>query len=405
MSVPPGVSERDFERAVARFGSVVGADWVFTSDEDVALYRDAYSPLVERARGEGRVGRRRRRNPPSRCSEIVRIANEFRIPLYPISTGRNLGYGGSAPVLSGSVVLDLKRMNRILEVDERNAYALVEPGVSYFDLYRHIEERGTQALDRLSRSRLGQRRRQRARSRRRLHDEPVPRSLGRAVRPRGRDGRRRARAHRHGRAAGLANLAAVQVRLRPVPRRHLLAVELRRRDEDGRLADAAARGLRRLHGRGVRPRRHHPARRPHELRHEHGPAERRHESAVAAAVRRRRRIRSCARRSPATTAADIAKLNAFSRERQVPFYSNIFKFYGPEEVVRAQMEYTRRRLLDDSGRARFATARSTAFRSRPSRRRPCAIRRISASRRSRRSRSARARISRRRRAATWGSRR
>ena len=36
--------------------------------------------------------------------EIVRIANEFRIPLYPISTGRNLGYGGSAPALSGSVV-------------------------------------------------------------------------------------------------------------------------------------------------------------------------------------------------------------------------------------------------------------------------------------------------------------
>ena len=45
MSVPPGVSERDFERALARFRSVVGADWVFTSDDDVALYRDAYSPF------------------------------------------------------------------------------------------------------------------------------------------------------------------------------------------------------------------------------------------------------------------------------------------------------------------------------------------------------------------------
>jgi hypothetical protein len=32
-------------------------------------------------------------------------------------------------------------MNRILDVDERNAYALVEPGVSYFDLYRYIRER------------------------------------------------------------------------------------------------------------------------------------------------------------------------------------------------------------------------------------------------------------------------
>jgi 4-cresol dehydrogenase (hydroxylating) len=42
--------------------------------------------------------------------------------------------------------------------------------------------------------------------------------------------------------------------------------------------------------------------------------------------------------------ADIAKLNAFARERDVPFYTNIFKFYGPEEVVRAQWEHTKRRL-------------------------------------------------------------
>src|SRR5690606_33470132 len=60
----------------------------------------------------------------------------------PISTGRNLAYGGSAPVYSGSVVLDLKRMNRVLEVNERNAYALVEPGVRYVDLYEHITRAG-----------------------------------------------------------------------------------------------------------------------------------------------------------------------------------------------------------------------------------------------------------------------
>jgi hypothetical protein len=73
---------------------------------------------------------------------VVRAANQFRIPIYPISTGRNLAYGGSAPAYSGSVVLDLKRMNRVIEVDERRASALVEPGVSYFDLYNVITERG-----------------------------------------------------------------------------------------------------------------------------------------------------------------------------------------------------------------------------------------------------------------------
>jgi 4-cresol dehydrogenase (hydroxylating) len=37
-------------------------------------------------------------------------------------------------------VLDLKRMKRILEVNDKNHYALVEPGVSYFDLYRYIQD-------------------------------------------------------------------------------------------------------------------------------------------------------------------------------------------------------------------------------------------------------------------------
>ena len=73
---------------------------------------------------------------------ILRVANEYRIPLWTVSTGRNFAYGGAAPRLPGSVVLDLQRMNRILAVDEPLAYALVEPGVSYFDLHHHLRERG-----------------------------------------------------------------------------------------------------------------------------------------------------------------------------------------------------------------------------------------------------------------------
>ena len=113
---------------------------MFTSDEDVALYKDAYSPLWSEE-DEKVASAAVAPISAEQVQEIVRIANEYRVPLYPISTGRNLGYGGAAPALSGSVVIDLKRMNKILEVDERNAYALVEPGVSYFDLYRHIQER------------------------------------------------------------------------------------------------------------------------------------------------------------------------------------------------------------------------------------------------------------------------
>jgi len=135
-----GLSPGEMARALREFRAVVGDAWVFSSEEDLTLYRDAYSPV----RGEADERVASAAVAPVSVEEvqrIVRIAARLGVPLYPISAGRNLGYGGSAPVLSGSVILDLKRMNRILEVDEDNASVLVEPGVTYFDLYRFINEK------------------------------------------------------------------------------------------------------------------------------------------------------------------------------------------------------------------------------------------------------------------------
>jgi (+)-pinoresinol hydroxylase len=141
MRVPAGVSPGDFAAAIKQFEAAIGQEWVFTSDEDVNTYRDSYSPfwheteepVPSAAIAPGEV---------EQVQAVVKIANQHKIPLWTISTGKNLGYGGSAPLLDGSVVLDLKRMNRVLEVNDKNHYALVEPGVSYFDLYRHIQDQG-----------------------------------------------------------------------------------------------------------------------------------------------------------------------------------------------------------------------------------------------------------------------
>ena len=141
MRVPQGVSPGDFAEAIKQFQAAVGPEWVFITDEDVDLYRDAYSPFY----GEPEERIPSAAVAPHSVEEVqavVKIANAFKVPIYPISTGKNLGYGGSAPALTSSVVLDLKRMNRILEIDERNAFVVVEPGVSYFDLYRYIQDKG-----------------------------------------------------------------------------------------------------------------------------------------------------------------------------------------------------------------------------------------------------------------------
>ena len=145
MALPPNVSEEEFASALSEFAQAVGDEWVFSSDEDVALYRDSYS--IYWGEPEERVASAA--VAPANVEEvqqIVRVANRYSIPIYPISTGRNLTYGGAAPTLSGSVVVDLKRMNRVLEVDEDRNFALVEPGVSYFDLYNYIQERGLNVM-------------------------------------------------------------------------------------------------------------------------------------------------------------------------------------------------------------------------------------------------------------------
>jgi len=139
--LPPGVSEQDFSNAIAAFREIVGAENVLIEPDELERYRDpypVYGPTAHQASAAVAPGS------VEEVQAIVRIANENRLPLSPISTGKNLGYGGGAPRLSGAVVLDMgKRMNRILEVNEALGYALVEPGVTYFALYEHLRASGS----------------------------------------------------------------------------------------------------------------------------------------------------------------------------------------------------------------------------------------------------------------------
>jgi 4-cresol dehydrogenase (hydroxylating) len=137
--LPPNLSEAQFDRALAGWGAVVGEQHVVSSDAELASYRDPFAPGQAAAFAASAA---LRPDSVEQIRAILRIANQYRIPLWTVSTGRNFAYGGAAPRLSGSVVLDLQRMKRILEVNETLAYALVEPGVTYFDLYAYLRSHG-----------------------------------------------------------------------------------------------------------------------------------------------------------------------------------------------------------------------------------------------------------------------
>jgi 4-cresol dehydrogenase (hydroxylating) len=73
--------------------------------------------------------------------EILRIANRHGIPIYPVSSGKNWGYGSSVPVTSGCALLDLSRLNAITDFDEEMGYVTVEPGVTQRMLFDFLRER------------------------------------------------------------------------------------------------------------------------------------------------------------------------------------------------------------------------------------------------------------------------
>src|SRR5690349_22261690 len=54
--------------------------------------------------------------------ECVRIAVRWQVPIYPISSGKNWGYGSRVPASDGCVLLDLGRLDRILDFSEQLGY-------------------------------------------------------------------------------------------------------------------------------------------------------------------------------------------------------------------------------------------------------------------------------------------
>lgn len=117
-----------------RLESIVGSQFVSSASGDLFIYG---SDMTENAP----------RSPsfvvmPENADEIqmiVGLANELLVPLVPFVTGQSVG-GLTIPQVDGAVIVDLKRMNRILEVDEEAMYMLVEPGVTFGHVRAYLDE-------------------------------------------------------------------------------------------------------------------------------------------------------------------------------------------------------------------------------------------------------------------------
>jgi glycolate oxidase len=114
--------------------SILGPRSVLSSPEELAMYE--YDGSVDRARPEVVVFP----TTTAEVSRIVKLAVKHDIPI--VGRGAGTGLSGGAIARGGGIMIAFARMNQILEIDEENRRAIVQPGVVNFDLTRAVEHLG-----------------------------------------------------------------------------------------------------------------------------------------------------------------------------------------------------------------------------------------------------------------------
>ena len=72
-------------------------------------------------------------------SLVMKAASRHRLPIWPFSKGKNWGYGATMPYRDGALIMVLERLNRIIEVNQELAYAVIEPGVTQKQLNDYLK--------------------------------------------------------------------------------------------------------------------------------------------------------------------------------------------------------------------------------------------------------------------------
>ncbi|MAV36978.1 MAG: FAD-binding oxidoreductase [Planctomycetaceae bacterium] len=120
---------------VARLRNVLGPDRVLTARSDLMAYEcDGFT--IEKNSPDVVVFP----SSSEHVSDIVRVCNEFDVPFIPRGAGTSLA-GGCLPV-GGGVMIVLTRMKEILEINLRDRYAVVQPGVVNVWLTQALKETG-----------------------------------------------------------------------------------------------------------------------------------------------------------------------------------------------------------------------------------------------------------------------
>lgn len=113
---------------------LMGEENVLTDELSLALY--AYDCSLSRTRPDGVILVKQ----ADKLAPLIGLLNQFRVPFIPRASATN--HAGSCAALAGGFILNLTHLNRILEINTREGFARIEPGVITGHLQQALEKEG-----------------------------------------------------------------------------------------------------------------------------------------------------------------------------------------------------------------------------------------------------------------------
>ncbi len=122
------------DEALSAWRRLLGDEHVLTDENTLRAAETATFATCQRIPALLRPG------PREEVQGCLRVANDWRVPVYPVSAGKNWGLGSRVPPTDGCVLLDLSRLNRIVDFNPDLAYLTVEPGVTFRQAHDFLKQ-------------------------------------------------------------------------------------------------------------------------------------------------------------------------------------------------------------------------------------------------------------------------
>ncbi len=123
----------NIKKGIKEWKDILGDENVITDSERLLTYTNSTMQITRAIEGALIV------RGQDDVAKIVQIALKNRVPLYPISTGNNWGYGNAVPLTDGCVIVDLSKLTKIT-MDTDLGIVTVEPGVTQGMLADYLEK-------------------------------------------------------------------------------------------------------------------------------------------------------------------------------------------------------------------------------------------------------------------------